>query len=164
MCNGTYDSKRELADDTTELDTPVDLAEVETRAAASISPPAFLGISRFWNALQDRLAAGDIAGALQTQREALDFALEPYYIGNGELDHERFLRDLDRAKGSELTREELITFGRAAGRWVARRYFTELESLPEAERVAKVLEYALNSRLPDGVRAEVRAINAAVAA
>lgn len=143
MC-GSYEGKRELADDTTEIAgpfTPIESAEPQQQTAP------FLGIAQFFRRIIDRITAGDFQGAVQAANDGVDAILTPYYVGKGDIDHVRFLDDLERAKGSELTRAELELFGRVTGRWCAQKYLTELEVLPEPERTAALIEVALGSEL-----------------
>lgn len=66
-------------------------------------------------------------------------------IANGEIDHTRLLRDLERSKGAELTDDELRMFGSAVGRWRTQRYLKDIQNLPAAEQANAVTAYALRS-------------------
>jgi hypothetical protein len=71
-------------------------------------------------------------------------ALLPYYTGNGNIDHARFLADLEANKGAKLDEVELRIFGSVAGAWCGNKLFDEIALLPQSEQLGAVLSALLS--------------------
>ena len=83
--------------------------------AQSKAPSTFDPIDSAFPKVVEALSAGDVEGARRIAAEASNASLEPYYLGRGAFDHDRFLADLAKEKGSALNEAELRLFGRAVG-------------------------------------------------
>lgn len=92
------------------------------------SSPTTAGATETFAQLDRELSLGNEEGAKRIAEAYVDKRFQPYYLGRGQFDHVRFLKDLETAKGRPLTQADLKLYGSAVGTWTGEQAIKEAET------------------------------------
>lgn len=108
----------------------------ETPVASS---PLTAGATETFAQVARELSLGNQEGAKSIVETYVDKRFQPYYLGRGQFDHVRFLKDLETVKGRPLTPADLKLYGGAVGIWTGEQATKEAEAASARGDTAEVV-------------------------